>query len=164
MEAGPWWRGGAGWAGLGGLDQGLGRAFDLHAWGALLNMLQLASCEELCKGALAAHPRGPRCSPARPPARPPLPQDNSLLQMPPWRNPWLAVAMAVSFSLHFLILYVPFLAEVFSIVPLSLNEWLLVLLYSLPVILIDEVLKFVGRTFVNKRVALAEVEARKKEE
>lgn len=40
---------------------------------------------------------------------PPL-QDNSLLQMPPWKNPWLIVAMAVSFSLHFLILYVPFLA------------------------------------------------------
>lgn len=37
-------------------------------------------------------------------------QDNSLLQMPPWKNPWLIVAMAVSFSLHFLILYVPFLA------------------------------------------------------
>jgi hypothetical protein len=36
---------------------------------------------------------------------------------------------------------------VFSIVPLSLNEWLLVLLFALPVILIDEVLKFLGRHF-----------------
>jgi Ca2+-transporting ATPase len=40
---------------------------------------------------------------------------------------------------------VPFLAQVFGIVPLSLNEWLLVLLVALPVVLIDEVLKFVGR-------------------
>ena len=31
--------------------------------------------------------------------------------------------------------------------PLSLNEWLLVLLFALPVILIDEVLKFLGRHF-----------------
>ncbi len=33
----------------------------------------------------------------------------------------------------------PFLADIFSIVPLSLNEWALVLAYSLPVIFIDEV-------------------------
>ncbi|CAH9072510.1 unnamed protein product [Cuscuta epithymum] len=74
-----------------------------------------------------------------------LSEDGSLLTMPPWVNPWLLVAMSVSFALHFLILYVPFLAQVFGIVPLSLNEWLLVLAVALPVILIDEVLKFVGR-------------------
>lgn len=74
-----------------------------------------------------------------------LSEDSSLLTMPPWVNPWLLLAMSVSFGLHFLILYVPFLAQVFSIVPLSLNEWLLVLAVSFPVILIDEVLKFVGR-------------------
>ncbi|KAL9265459.1 Calcium-transporting ATPase 1, endoplasmic reticulum-type-like protein [Drosera capensis] len=74
-----------------------------------------------------------------------LSEDGSLLSMPPWVNPWLLLAMSVSFGLHFLILYVPFLAQVFGIVPLSLNEWLLVLLVAFPVILIDEVLKFVGR-------------------
>jgi P-type Ca2+ transporter type 2C len=51
----------------------------------------------------------------------------------------------VSFGLHFLILYVPFLAQVFGIVPLSFNEWLLVIAVAFPVVLIDEVLKFVGR-------------------
>ncbi|CAF1924168.1 unnamed protein product [Brassica napus] len=74
-----------------------------------------------------------------------LSEDGSLVTMPPWVNPWLLLAMAVSFGLHFVILYVPFLAQVFGIVPLKLNEWLLVLDVSLPVILIDEVLKFVGR-------------------
>ncbi|XP_004302810.1 PREDICTED: calcium-transporting ATPase 1, endoplasmic reticulum-type-like [Fragaria vesca subsp. vesca] len=74
-----------------------------------------------------------------------LSEDGSLLSMPPWVNPWLLVAMSVSFGSHFLILYVPFLAQIFGIVPLSLNEWLLVLAVSLPVILIDEVLKLVGR-------------------
>lgn len=74
-----------------------------------------------------------------------LSEDGSLLTMPPWVNPWLLLAMSVSFGLHFLILYVPFLAQVFGIVPLSFNEWLLVLVVALPVILIDEVLKFVGR-------------------
>jgi P-type Ca2+ transporter type 2C len=75
-----------------------------------------------------------------------LSEDTSLLRMPPWVNPWLLVAMSVSFGLHFLILYVPFLAQVFGIVPLSLSEWLLVLLIAFPVVLIDEVLKFVGRS------------------
>lgn len=74
-----------------------------------------------------------------------LSEDNSLFTMPPWRNPWLLVAMSVSFGLHCLILYVPFLADVFGIVPLSLNEWVLVILVSAPVILIDEILKFVVR-------------------
>uniref|UniRef100_A0A2N9IX07 P-type Ca(2+) transporter n=1 Tax=Fagus sylvatica TaxID=28930 RepID=A0A2N9IX07_FAGSY len=74
-----------------------------------------------------------------------LSEDGSLVTMPPWVNPWLLLAMSVSFGLHFLILYVPFLAQVFGIVPLNLNEWLLVLVVALPVILIDEVLKFIGR-------------------
>ncbi|RZR76945.1 hypothetical protein BHM03_00001871 [Ensete ventricosum] len=72
-------------------------------------------------------------------------EDNSLLQMPPWRNPWLLLAMLVSFGLHFIILYVPFLANIFGIVPLGPNDWLLVVLVSVPVVLIDEVLKYAGR-------------------
>ncbi|KAL3653108.1 Calcium-transporting ATPase 4, endoplasmic reticulum-type [Castilleja foliolosa] len=82
-----------------------------------------------------------------------LSEDGSLLTMPPWVNPWLLLAMSVSFGLHFLILYVPFLAQIFGIVPLSLNEWLLVLAVALPVILIDEVLKFVGRCTIGLRTS-----------
>lgn len=75
-----------------------------------------------------------------------LSEENSLITMPPWRNPWLLIAMSISFGLHCSILYVPFLADVFGIVPLSLKEWGLVVLVSAPVILIDELLKFVGRS------------------
>jgi len=74
-----------------------------------------------------------------------LSEDGSLLQMPPWANPWLLLAMAVSFALHFVILYVPVLADVFDIVPLTYGDWKLVFWFSFPVILIDEVLKLVGR-------------------
>ncbi|RRT63411.1 hypothetical protein B296_00042720 [Ensete ventricosum] len=74
-----------------------------------------------------------------------LSEDGSLLTVHPWANPWLLLAMCVSFGLHFVIIYVPFLARVFGIVPLSFNEWLLVLVVAFPVILIDELLKFVGR-------------------
>ncbi|KAJ4793027.1 hypothetical protein LUZ62_044273 [Rhynchospora pubera] len=81
-----------------------------------------------------------------------LSEDGSLLSMPPWVNPWLLIAMSVSFGLHFLILYVPFLAQVFGIVPLSVNEWLLVIAVAFPVVLIDEVLKFVGRCMNASRL------------
>ncbi|BBN18941.1 P-type Ca2+ transporter type 2C [Marchantia polymorpha subsp. ruderalis] len=80
-----------------------------------------------------------------------LSEDGSLITMPPWVNPYLLLAMAVSFGLHFLILYIPILANIFGIVPLSLNEWLLVLAVSLPVILIDEVLKFIGRRMTSRQ-------------
>jgi len=79
-----------------------------------------------------------------------LSEDNSIIQMPPWSNPWLLLAMGASFGSHFLILYIPVLSKVFNIVPLSFNEWMLVLVYSLPVILIDEVLKLIGRAYMNK--------------
>ncbi|CAN1227007.1 Calcium-transporting ATPase 4, endoplasmic reticulum-type [Linum grandiflorum] len=82
-----------------------------------------------------------------------LSEDGSLLTMPPWVNPFLLLAMAVSFGLHFLILYVPILAQIFGIVPLSLNEWLLVVAVAFPVILIDEVLKFIGRCTSESRHA-----------
>ena len=75
-------------------------------------------------------------------------EDISLVVMPPWINPWLMLAMASSFGLHFVILYVPALARVFSIVPLDVNEWLLVLACASPVWLIDEALKFYGRNIL----------------
>jgi Ca2+-transporting ATPase len=75
-------------------------------------------------------------------------EDISLFVMPPWINPWLLLAMFSSFALHFLILYVPALARIFSIVPLDASEWALVLLFSTPVWLIDEALKFYGRNVV----------------
>lgn len=82
-----------------------------------------------------------------------LSEDCSLLQMPPWRNMWLLGAMVLSFGLHFLILYVPALASIFSISPLTWNDWKLVLAFSLPVILIDEILKAVGRSMAAKERA-----------
>jgi len=72
-------------------------------------------------------------------------EDGSLLTMPPWVNPYLLIAMFISFALHFVILYVPMLATVFSIAPHNTVEWVLVVAFSFPVIIIDEFLKMVGR-------------------
>lgn len=74
-----------------------------------------------------------------------LSEDCSLLEIPPWVNPYLLVAITASIGTHLLILYVPVFASIFDIAPLDFNEWMLVMYFSAPVVLIDEVLKFIGR-------------------
>lgn len=72
-------------------------------------------------------------------------EDGSLLVITPLVNPYLIAATFSSTALHMMIVYVPFFNDVFSIHAMSAHEWYLVLAFSLPVILIDEVLKFFGR-------------------
>jgi len=82
-----------------------------------------------------------------------LSEDNSLLTMPPWSNPYLLVAMFVSIAMHFVILYVDVLAEIFRVKPLDFQEWMLVLAFSVPVIVIDEILKVFGRRIMANEMA-----------
>lgn len=79
-----------------------------------------------------------------------LSSSESLITMPLWRNMILVYAIALSMALHFALLYIPFLQGLFAIIPLDWNEWKAVLLISAPVILIDEVLKFVERNVIMK--------------
>uniref|UniRef100_A0A7N6F5L6 Calcium-transporting ATPase n=1 Tax=Anabas testudineus TaxID=64144 RepID=A0A7N6F5L6_ANATE len=78
-----------------------------------------------------------------------LSENQSLLKMPPWSNPWLVGAICLSMALHFLILYVDPLPVIFQIRPLSWPQWVVVLKMSLPVILMDEVLKFLARNYIE---------------
>nr|CAG4638242.1 EOG090X00V6 [Cyclestheria hislopi] len=76
-----------------------------------------------------------------------LSENQSLIVMPPWSNIWLISAIALSMTLHFIILYVEILSTVFQICPLNVEEWIAVLKISFPVILLDELLKFFARKF-----------------
>uniref|UniRef100_A0A8C3AHE0 Calcium-transporting ATPase n=1 Tax=Cyclopterus lumpus TaxID=8103 RepID=A0A8C3AHE0_CYCLU len=78
-----------------------------------------------------------------------LSENQSLLKMPPWSNPWLVGAICLSMALHFLILYVDPLPVIFQIRPLSWPQWVVVLKMSLPVILMDEALKFLARNYIE---------------
>ncbi|KAG6831310.1 hypothetical protein H0H92_011517 [Tricholoma furcatifolium] len=78
-----------------------------------------------------------------------LSENESLLKLPVWRNPFLVAAIALSMALHFMILYVPFFTTMFAITPLNWAEWKAVLYLSAPVLVIDELLKFVTATFVE---------------
>lgn len=72
-------------------------------------------------------------------------EDNSLLTMSPFVNPYLLLAIASSIILHMVIVYVPFLAKIFTIDALNGHEWFLIFAFSAPVIIVDEVLKIIGR-------------------
>merc|ERR1711899_678165 len=76
-------------------------------------------------------------------------ENQSLIVMPPWVNPYLLGAMALSFSLHFVILYTDVFNVVFNISALSFDQWMVVLKFSLPVLLCDEALKFVARNYTD---------------
>ncbi|OAL68696.1 sarcoplasmic reticulum calcium ATPase 1 [Trichophyton violaceum] len=78
-----------------------------------------------------------------------LSENQSLVRMPPWSNFWLLSAMTLSMSLHFMIIYVDPLPMIFKLTHLSTDQWMVVLKLSFPVILIDEVLKFFARNYVE---------------
>uniref|UniRef100_A0A9J7ZUC4 Calcium-transporting ATPase n=2 Tax=Cyprinus carpio TaxID=7962 RepID=A0A9J7ZUC4_CYPCA len=83
-----------------------------------------------------------------------LSENQSLLRMPPWENIWLLGAICLSMSLHFLILYVEPLPVIFQITPLNVTQWLMVLKISMPVILLDELLKFIARNYLEPEETL----------
>lgn len=78
-----------------------------------------------------------------------LSENQSLIRMPPWVNFWLLSSICLSMSLHFLILYVEPLPMIFKLTPLSIEQWFVVLKMSFPVILLDELLKFVARNYLE---------------
>ncbi|KAM2593102.1 hypothetical protein TB1_042303 [Malus domestica] len=80
-----------------------------------------------------------------------LSENQSLVVIPPWSNLWLVGSIILTMILHVLILYVHPLSILFSVTPLSWADWTVVLYLSFPVIIIDEVLKFLSRSSTSMR-------------
>mmetsp|Transcript_2463 Transcript_2463/g.5352 ORF Transcript_2463/g.5352 Transcript_2463/m.5352 type:complete len:158 (-) Transcript_2463:413-886(-) len=75
----------------------------------------------------------------------------SMLSLPPTKNPWLLVGCAVPFGLHYALLKAPKLASVFGLTSLDGRDWKAVLALALPILLLEEALKAVGRFLEQKR-------------
>jgi Ca2+-transporting ATPase len=71
--------------------------------------------------------------------------DSSLVRVQPWQNPWLIPGVLLPLALHLLVIYWSPLANIFGMSPLSTNEWKVVAMFSFPVVILEEVLKWVGR-------------------
>ncbi|KPI84659.1 calcium-translocating P-type ATPase [Leptomonas seymouri] len=93
-----------------------------------------------------------------------LSENQSLVVTRPSTNKWLIAAIASSIALHLTIMYIPFFANIFEIMPLGVDpevvasahpwevliptdftDWKTVLVLSMPVIFIDEFMKWVSR-------------------
>ncbi len=74
-----------------------------------------------------------------------LSERESLVAFPPWRNWWLVGAIALSLLQHVAILFFTPLQGIFCFVWLTADEWLIVLLVSAPVVLLDEAFKLYAR-------------------
>jgi Ca2+ transporting ATPase len=74
-----------------------------------------------------------------------LSENESVTVVGPWSNPFLILAICLSMVLHATILYVPFFNRVFATAPLDFQEWIAVVWLSLPVIWLDEGLKYFSR-------------------
>lgn len=87
-----------------------------------------------------------------------LSENVSQTRLPASSNPYLCLAIVLSMSLHFAILHVPFLANIFSVVPLNQEEWKQVLHISVPISIIDEILKYITRTYISPPVEQEKLE------
>jgi len=81
--------------------------------------------------------------------------DRSILTVGPHRNPWLLLGVAVPLLLHIGLIYsdrlgIGFLGESFGLVPLSAGNWIEILKWSAPILLVEEILKATGRK-INRR-------------
>jgi len=82
--------------------------------------------------------------------------DSSLLQVGPFQNPWLILGVLFPFLLHLGVLYsaslgVPALAESIGMSPLSKTDWFSVLFWASPILLVDEILKAIGRYLKSRK-------------
>ena len=69
----------------------------------------------------------------------------SVFEMHPLSNPFLFVSIIGAFFAHLAVLYVPAMQYVFRTVPLSWDQWLLIVLSSFTILLVVELDKFIRR-------------------
>ena len=73
-----------------------------------------------------------------------------MLKIPFWKNKWLLLGVLIPSLMHSAVMYIPTLAGVFGLAPLSKIEWNIVFKFAIPILFLEEILKFIGRTLDQK--------------
>ncbi len=74
-------------------------------------------------------------------------EGKSIFTLGLFSNKWLIAATLFVLSLQFAIAYVPFMQFIFKTVPLSVSDWMLIIAVSAPIILIEEIRKWLVHRF-----------------
>lgn len=77
-------------------------------------------------------------------------ETKSIFQLGFWTNKWLLLATSTVLFLQILLIYAPFMQAIFDTVPLSLEQWGLILAVSSPIIIWEEIRKFFVRRWLCK--------------
>jgi hypothetical protein len=80
-----------------------------------------------------------------------LSENQSLCKVTPLSNYFVILAIVISLVLHLIILYIPIFNDIFHVQALNYQEWNAVCWFSLPVIALDEALKYYTRHYTNKK-------------
>jgi Ca2+-transporting ATPase len=81
--------------------------------------------------------------------------ESSIFKLGPQKNPFLIIGVAIPLMLHIAVMYSGYLklgglGQSLGIVPLSVENWITVLKFSGPILIVEELLKFIGRSIKSK--------------
>jgi len=88
----------------------------------------------------------------------------SMFSISPLQNPYLLLGVAIPFLMHLAVLYVPALSGLFGLHPLSGREWKVVLALAAPILMVEEVLKGVGRAHSSRASARARAQQQQQQQ
>jgi magnesium-transporting ATPase (P-type) len=80
-------------------------------------------------------------------------EGTSAFKVPLKRNMLLVFGVLLAQSIHILIMQIPFMQNVLKIEPITIKEWLLILTFAIPTIIVMEIFKY----FIGKRQRLKEI-------
>jgi Ca2+-transporting ATPase len=68
-----------------------------------------------------------------------------------FKNKWLLIAIALSVGLHLLVIYLPFLQNMFKTIPLGLTDWAWIVGVALSILIFDEIRKVIESLFTKRK-------------
>lgn len=88
-----------------------------------------------------------------------LSENESLFKVGLFSNIYLWIAIAISVTVHAFIIYIPLFSRIFGTVELSLEDWIQIIKLSLPILMVEESLKYISRLYSSFSKNKKEVKA-----